>query len=84
MSTIAAKSRHGRSDASDNLLLPAADVWRDDSTRMAGRLAAAGGSVELHVVADMWHCWPVWGEFPEADNALDTIAGFMHRSAPTA
>jgi monoterpene epsilon-lactone hydrolase len=65
------------------LLAGGDDVWRDDSTRMAGRLAAAGGSVELHVVADMWHCWPVWGEFPEADAALDTIARFIQRFAPT-
>ena len=55
------------------------DAWRDDSTRMAAKLASAGGSVELHVVAEMWHCWPVWGVFPEADAALDTIAAFMRR-----
>ena len=61
------------------LLAGGDDVWRDDSTRLASRLAAAGGPVELHVVEGMWHCWPVWGEFPEADAALDTIAGFMQR-----
>jgi hypothetical protein len=27
----------------------------------------------------MWHCWPVWGEFPEADAALGTVAGFVQR-----
>jgi acetyl esterase/lipase len=59
------------------LLAGGDDVWRDDSTRMAARLAAAGDTVELHVVAGMWHCWPVWGEFPEADAALGTVAGFM-------
>jgi monoterpene epsilon-lactone hydrolase len=64
------------------LLAGGDDVWRDDSTRMASRLAAAGGSVELHVVAGMWHCWPVWGEFPEANAALHTIAGFMQRHTP--
>ena len=61
------------------LLAGGNDVWRDDSTRIAARLAAAGDSVELHVVAEMWHCWPVWGAFPEADAALETIAGFMQR-----
>ena len=61
------------------LLAGGDDVWRDDSTRMAARLAVAGGTVELHVVAGMWHCWPVWGEFPEADAALGTVAGFMQR-----
>src|SRR5918993_1141661 len=33
------------------LLAGGDDVWRDDSTRMASRLAMAQGSVELHVVA---------------------------------
>jgi monoterpene epsilon-lactone hydrolase len=61
------------------LLAGGDDVWRDDSTRMAARLAVAGDTVELHVVAGMWHCWPVWGEFPEADAALGTVAGFMQR-----
>jgi hypothetical protein len=46
---------------------------------MATRLAVAGDTVELHVVAGMWHCWPVWGEFPESDAALATVAGFMQR-----
>jgi epsilon-lactone hydrolase len=61
------------------LLAGGDDVWRDDSTRMASRLAAAGDTVELHVVAGMWHCWPVWGDFPEADAALGTVAGFIKR-----
>jgi hypothetical protein len=43
-----------------------------------------GGSVELHVVAGLWHCWPVWGEFPEVGAASDTIADFMQRHTSAA
>ncbi len=60
------------------LLLAGSDeVWRDDSVRLADRLQAAGREVELQVVAGMWHCWPLWGEFPEAEVAIDTAAQFL-------
>ncbi|MEP7112824.1 MAG: alpha/beta hydrolase, partial [Ilumatobacteraceae bacterium] len=49
------------------LLLAGGDeVWRDDSIRLAERLASSGGSVELEVMSGMWHVWPMWGSFPEA------------------
>jgi acetyl esterase/lipase len=46
---------------------------------MAGGVAAAGGAVELHVFARMWHVWPMWGTFPEALDALDRAAVFVQR-----
>lgn len=64
------------------LLLAGSDeVWRDDSVQLAHRLQAAGREVELHVVPGMWHCWPLWGEFPEAEAAIDTAARFLAGSA---
>jgi epsilon-lactone hydrolase len=59
------------------LLAGGDDAWRDDSVRLAERLAKSGGSVELHVAAGMWHVWPVWGSFPESDAALARIATFL-------
>lgn len=64
------------------LLLTGSDeVWRDDSVRLADRLLAAGREVELHVAPGMWHCWPLWGEFPEAEAALDGAARFLATQA---
>ena len=63
------------------LLAGGDDVWRDDSVRLAAKVASVGGGVELHVVPDMWHCWPVWGDFPESRQALATVSAFCARVA---
>jgi acetyl esterase/lipase len=57
------------------------DVWRDDSVRLAANVTAVGGAADLEVVDEMWHCWPVWGEFPEAAKALARCRGFLDRHA---
>jgi monoterpene epsilon-lactone hydrolase len=60
------------------LLLAGGDeVWRDDSLRLAERLTANGVSVELEVASGMWHVWPMWGVFPEAESALERAAVFV-------
>jgi epsilon-lactone hydrolase len=60
------------------LLLAGSDeVWRDDSVRLAERLTASGVSVELDVASGMWHVWPMWGSFPEAETALERAAVFV-------
>ena len=60
------------------LLLAGSDeVWRDDSVRLAERLAASGGSVEVDVADGMWHVWPMSGSFPEATSALERAALFV-------
>lgn len=59
------------------LLAGGDDAWRDDSVRLAQRLADIGGSVELDVVDGMWHVWPVSGVFPESTAALERVATFV-------
>jgi epsilon-lactone hydrolase len=59
------------------LLAGGDDVWRDDSSRLAERLIAAGGSAELEIAEGMWHVWPMWGSFPEATSALERSATFV-------
>jgi epsilon-lactone hydrolase len=59
------------------LLAGSDDAWRDDSLRLAERLAANGGSVDLDIAPGMWHVWPMWGSFPEADAALERAAVFV-------
>jgi len=60
------------------LLLAGSDeVWRDDSVRLAERLAASGGSVEVDVADGMWHVWPMSGSFPEATRALERATLFV-------
>lgn len=60
------------------LLLAGSDeVWRDDSVRLAERLAASGVSVEVDVADGMWHVWPMSGSFPEATRALERATLFV-------
>jgi monoterpene epsilon-lactone hydrolase len=60
------------------LLLAGGDeVWLDDSREIARLIAEAGGHCALHVFDDMWHVWPMWGDFPEALDALDRVATFI-------
>ena len=58
------------------LLLMADDqeILLDDTTRLAGRVEKAGGTVKLHVTHGLWHVWPIWGDFPESVYALEMIA----------
>ena len=50
----------------------------EDSTRLAQRLALAGGHVELRVVADMPHVFAAYPTLaPECDQSLSRIAGFL-------
>jgi acetyl esterase/lipase len=62
-----------------SLLYVATDeVLRDDSRRMADRLRAAGGRVELHEVPGVFHAWTfAAGRMPEADATLRQTAGFI-------
>ena len=59
------------------LLAGADEVWLDDSRELARLIAEAGGHCELHVFDDMWHVWPMWGDFPEAIDAIDRVATFI-------
>jgi acetyl esterase/lipase len=54
------------------------EVLRDDSRRMADRLRAAGGRVDLSEVPDVFHAWPIGaGRLPEADETLRATADFV-------
>ena len=54
---------------SDEILLP-------DSVRMADRLRESGCTCELHVEADMWHVYVLYG-IPEAKEALCRIQEYL-------
>lgn len=57
-----------------------AETLLSDSTRLAARLRAAGGTVELTVADGMWHDFPALAPlFPEANRALDGAAAFICR-----
>jgi len=64
------------------LLAGGDDAWRDDSVRLAERVAKSGGSVDLDIAAGMWHVWPAWGSFPESDRALHRAATFIRTLLP--
>src|SRR5262245_27166158 len=57
------------------------DVLRDDATRMAEKMRAAGCHVELEIAPRMWHVWHLLMRvLPESRAALARIGTFMqHR-----
>lgn len=66
------------------MLIQVADgeVLEDDARRLAERVEAAGGHVELSVAPGMWHVWQIFaGKMPEADTALQEVARFAVRHA---
>ncbi|MBX9846215.1 MAG: alpha/beta hydrolase [Xanthobacteraceae bacterium] len=61
------------------LILAAGDeALRDDAVRMAGRLQAAGGDVELELWPRMFHVWPMFARIlPEARTAIARMGAFL-------
>jgi len=53
------------------------EILRDDSARLASEIILNGGEVELRIWADMWHTWPLYGDFPEAKGAIEEIRRFL-------
>lgn len=62
------------------IFVGAQEILRDDAYRIADRLRAAGGEVELAVRDGVPHAWPfLAGWFPEADQAIAEAADFIGR-----
>jgi len=56
------------------------EVLRSDATRLAEKVKAAGGQVQLEIWEAMWHVWHAWAdELPEARAAIVQIGEFVHR-----
>jgi acetyl esterase/lipase len=53
------------------------ELWLSDNLRLAEKISQSGGSADLKVWNSMWHCWPMWRELPEAQDALEEIRGFL-------
>lgn len=65
------------------LLLAGGDeAWLSDSMRLADKLTEAGSTVSLKVFEGMWHVWPMYGDFPEANTAVAEIAQFIAAIVP--
>lgn len=58
---------------SDELLL-------DDANRLTKRVRESAGFASLIVAQGLWHAWPTWGEFPEAQLALEQLAEHIQNS----
>ncbi|GAA4958739.1 alpha/beta hydrolase [Yinghuangia aomiensis] len=55
-----------------------AEVLLDDATAFAGRVAAAGGTVEASFVSGMQHVWPtVFPDLPESARAVESMVRFL-------
>lgn len=53
------------------------ELWLSDSVRLAGTLKNCGVSAVLKVWESMWHCWPMWTDLPESEEALREIRDFI-------
>jgi len=60
-----------------------AEALRDDSTRFAEKVRAAGGEVELIVEHDMLHIYPLFASIlPEGREAIERIGRFVKARTP--
>lgn len=61
------------------------EILLDDSRRLADHLRRQGATVDLRLVPEVPHAWPVMaGLLPEADAAVEDAAAFLRRHAPAA
>jgi epsilon-lactone hydrolase len=57
------------------------EILLSDSTRLAEKVAARGGSARLRVYDEMWHAWPMFTGLPEGEEALAEIGAFLSEVA---
>ncbi|MGL4321120.1 MAG: alpha/beta hydrolase [Paracoccaceae bacterium] len=61
------------------------EIIRDDTTRLAERLRAFGGTVTLQLTANTPHAWQLMvGRLPEADRSVAEAASFIRALQPFA
>jgi monoterpene epsilon-lactone hydrolase len=61
----------------------AAEVLRDDSTRVAAKVRAAGGTVQIDIWPGLPHVWQIFTPFvPEARRALAQASAFVRAATP--
>jgi len=59
------------------------EILLDDSRRFSNCAQAAGTDLTLEIWPKMWHAWHYWApELPEANQAIDHIARFVHKHIP--
>jgi monoterpene epsilon-lactone hydrolase len=55
------------------------EILLDDSVRLAQRIHAAGGRVDLEIWQGMWHVWHYFAsQIPEGQLACERIGSFLH------
>ena len=62
------------------LLVDDHEILFDDTTRLVRKIIDAGGKAKLHVTHGLWHVWPIWGDFPESETALNVISQHISQS----
>jgi len=55
------------------------EILLSDSIRLAGKSKQCGVTSYLRVWDDMWHTWPLYADFPEAQGALQEISEFIRQ-----
>lgn len=56
------------------------EILLDDSLRIHRKIQAAGGTSEVEIYDDLFHCWQMEiGMLPEARDSLQKAAGFIRR-----
>jgi acetyl esterase/lipase len=61
------------------------EVLLSDSTRIAEKIAAAGGKVTLQIWPEMWHVFQFFvGKMPESKRAIRQIGAFLREQLDAA
>lgn len=53
------------------------EIVLDDAKRLDQKVREHGGVIRLIFSEGLWHCWPTWGDFPEANTATDQIVSHI-------
>ena len=65
-------------DAEGRYFVGGSEVLRGDAEAVAEKARRCGVQANLQILPDMMHVFPVFaGEFPEADQGVDTIVRFI-------
>lgn len=55
------------------VLVDESELLLDDAVRLSQGIQQTGGSVNLIISRGLWHVWPTWADFPEAQIATREI-----------
>lgn len=59
------------------LIVGTDEVWLSDTNRLVEKVQLAGGVAQAEIFDQMWHCFPMHVDMPEAQEAMKMIVSFV-------